>query len=97
MIYLTQKFITNEAKMMIKDNNIIFGDYVITQQKNAYNDKNSYWISKKDHTVCLYCFSEPSYITIKQVYKMLQKDFKGYIFYYENYLNERIRKHEDNI
>ena len=80
--------------MKIKNNNIIFGDYVITQQRNAYNDKNSYWISKKDHIVCLYCFSEPAYITIKQVYKELKKDFKGYILYYENYLNERVKNIE---
>ena len=83
--------------MKIKDNNIIFGNYVITRQKNAYNDKYSYWISKKDHTVCLYCFSEPTNVTIKEVYRMLQKDFKGYILYYENYLNERITKLEKNI
>lgn len=83
--------------MIIKDNNIIFGDYVITQQKNAYNDKNSYWISKRDHTVCLYCFSEPSYITIDKVYQILKKDFKDYILYYENYLNERVKKLEETI
>lgn len=83
--------------MMIKDNNIIFGDYVITQQKNAYNDKNSYWISKRDHTVCLYCFSEPSHITIEKVYHELKKDFKTYILYYENYLNERVKNIEKAI
>lgn len=83
--------------MIIKDNNIIFGNYVITQQKNAYNDKNSYWISKRDHTVCLYCFSETSYITIDKVYQILKKDFKDYILYYENYLNERVKKLEETI
>ena len=96
-MYFIQKFIVNEEKMTIKDNNIIFGNYVITQQKNAYNDKYSYWISKRDHTVCLYCFSEPSYVTIEKVYQTLKKDFKDYILYYENYLNERMRKHEETI
>ena len=47
--------------------------------------------------VCLYCFSEPSYVTIEKVYQTLKKDFKDYILYYENYLNERMRKHEETI
>lgn len=35
----------------------VFGDYVITGIKNAFNNRTSYWISKKGYTVALYCFT----------------------------------------
>ena len=37
--------------------NLICGDYVLTRQNNAFNDKTSYWISKKGMTISFYCFS----------------------------------------
>ena len=35
----------------------VYGDYVIAPIKNAFNDKISYWISKKHYSVAYYCFS----------------------------------------
>lgn len=37
----------------------IFGDYVLTPIKNAFNNKTSYWLSKKGCTKAIYCFSDP--------------------------------------
>lgn len=36
----------------------LFGDYVLTPVKNAFNEKTSYWLSKKGMTTAIYCFSE---------------------------------------
>ncbi|MEE1505082.1 MAG: hypothetical protein UGF89_12670 [Acutalibacteraceae bacterium] len=35
----------------------IFGDYVLTAVPNAFNKKTSWWLSKKDCTVAMYCFT----------------------------------------
>lgn len=34
-----------------------FGDYVLTGVKNAFNNKTSWWLSKKYMTRAMYCFS----------------------------------------
>ena len=34
-----------------------YGDYVFTPCQNAFNGKTSWWLSKKDCTVALYCFT----------------------------------------
>ena len=36
---------------------IIRGDYVFTPIQNAFNNKFAYWISKKEYTIALYCFT----------------------------------------
>lgn len=36
---------------------IVHGDYVLTSHRNVFNDKTSWWISKKGCTVAIYCFS----------------------------------------
>lgn len=41
----------------MKYKQIISGDYVLTPIKNAFNDKVSYWISKKGFTSAYYCFT----------------------------------------
>lgn len=33
------------------------GDYVLAPVKNAFNDKTSYWISKKGYLVAYYAFT----------------------------------------
>lgn len=43
--------------------NYVFGDYVITRVQNAFNNKHSFWISKKDYMISFYCFSIDSFIS----------------------------------
>lgn len=38
----------------------IFGDYVLTGIQNAFNNKRSWWLSKKHMTHAMYCFSTVS-------------------------------------
>ena len=35
----------------------IYGEYVFSPAKNAFNSKTSWWISKKNCTVARYCFT----------------------------------------
>ena len=35
----------------------IFGDYVFSPARNAFNSKTSWWISKKGYAVARYCFT----------------------------------------
>lgn len=35
----------------------VSGDYVFTPCQNAFNGKTSWWLSKKDCTVAIYCFT----------------------------------------
>lgn len=41
----------------MKNRTIILGDYVIAPVKNAFNNKYSYWISKKGYMYAVYCFT----------------------------------------
>ena len=34
-----------------------YGDYVFSPCQNAFNRKTSWWLSKKDCTVAIYCFT----------------------------------------
>ena len=45
------KLIKNE------DGSYVYGDYVLTPCKNAFNNKISYWLSKRDCTVAVYSFT----------------------------------------
>ncbi len=44
---------------------IVSGDYVLTPIQNAFNDKVSYWISKKGFTSAYYCFTPTSKADLK--------------------------------
>lgn len=35
----------------------VFGDYVFSPARNAFNRKTSWWISKKGYAVARYCFT----------------------------------------
>ena len=75
-------------KWQIDENgNYIYGDYVLTAVKNAFNNKDSYWISKKGYTVAFYCFS---YITNGDVMAQLSN-----IQVWCDYFEDRIKKLED--
>lgn len=50
---------------------ITIGEYVLTPIKNAFNDKCSYWISKKGYTLALYVFSVDSSMNQKDLNYML--------------------------
>lgn len=40
-----------------KKGNLVCGDYVLTRVNNAFNEKESYWISKKGCIYAFYCFT----------------------------------------
>lgn len=63
---------------------IVFGDYVFTPEKNAFNNKTSWWISKKGYTMSLYCFS--AYTENEAVYHLKAKD--SYIKMFEDNLTK---------
>ena len=41
-----------------KKEHIEMGEYVLTRVRNAFNNKTSYWLSKKGYTVAQYAFTE---------------------------------------
>ena len=45
------------VKEKIPMKSIVINDYVLTPCRNAFNQKISFWISKRGYTVALYCFS----------------------------------------
>jgi len=57
----------------------IFGDYVFSPAKNAFNRKTSWWISKKGYAVARYCFTAD---TEAEVERQLQST-DGYIKMFE--------------
>ena len=59
---------------------LICGDYALTRIKNAFNDKSSYWISKKDTTLSFYCFS----FRDEKDYWQNVEDPSQWINYFEN-------------
>lgn len=57
-----QRAKTAEAKVQPeteKPSPLVYGDYVLTPQRNAFNSQMSWWISKKGCTVARYCFTAP--------------------------------------
>lgn len=65
---------------------IIVGDYVFSPCKNGFNDKTSYWVSKKGYTIAVYAFTPTSKNDLKE---MTREDvLKSYI----NYLEQTIAK-----
>ena len=63
------------------------GEYVIIGIPNAYNKKTGYWISKKDCTVSLYCFTADRKL---EVNRQLKNGWPGYINYFEDFM-KRLR------
>lgn len=64
---------------------ITIGEYVLTPIKNAFNDKWSYWISKKGYTLALYVFSVDSSMSRKDLNYMLSASaIDSYIHFFEN-------------
>lgn len=43
---------------LVKQGNLyIYGEYVLSPCQNAFNSKKSYWLSKKDFMLAVYCFT----------------------------------------
>lgn len=61
------------------------GEYVIVGIRNAFNDKVSFWISKKGYTVSFYCFSATMQ---KEVDYQLSIGWPGYINMFEDALKK---------
>ena len=38
----------------------VYGDYVLVPMENEFNDKISWWLSKKGYTIARYCFTAPA-------------------------------------
>lgn len=66
----------------------VYGDYVLTGIPNAFNNKTSFWISKKGFTVSLYCFSAES---LRDLNEHLD-NIKAYISYFDNTVNSKKRE-----
>ena len=69
----------------------IFDNYVLTPIPNAFNSKTGWWLSKKDHTLAMYCFSTSGSDARQEAEMQEQtKGFDGYIRAYEDLL-KRLR------
>lgn len=62
----------------------IRGDYVITGVKNAFNDRASFWITKRGYTLAVYCFSA---MNRREVERQITDGMNGYIALFETRLN----------
>lgn len=60
------------------------GNYVLYPCQNQFNNRISYWISKKDHTICFYAFSVESWEKLPDKYP--DASFDSYISMYESCL-----------
>lgn len=54
----------------------IYGDYVLTPVQNAFNQKTSWWISKRGFSIARYCFTASSE---KEVDCQTKNGISGYI------------------
>lgn len=60
---------------MNNENHRIYGDYVITGIRNAFNSKTSYWLSKRDCAKAVYCFTA----TDQEVENQIRDGWDSYI------------------
>jgi hypothetical protein len=66
---------------------IVRGNYVLTPCKNAYNNKTSYWMSAKDCTISVYCFTPSNRKDLEN--QISNESWNQYIELFENILNAR--------
>lgn len=48
---------SSAPKLVKQGDSYIYGEYVLTPCQNAFNSKKSYWLSKKDFMLAVYCFT----------------------------------------
>lgn len=66
-----------------KNHYLIDNVYVLTGIENAFNDKKSYWLSKKDCILAMYCFSDNNCYSIEEQLKNIDE----YLIMLEKRLN----------
>lgn len=59
----------------------VFGEYVFTPMRNAFNKNTSWWISKKGFASALYCFSGDHN---EAKYQLTEERRQGYISMFES-------------
>lgn len=65
---------------------IILGDYVFIPCKNAFNNKVSYWVSKKDCMIAIYAFTPTSKRDLD--FHTTEDVLRSYINVFESKLNK---------
>lgn len=90
-------------KINYKIRQVIIGEYVAMPIKNAFNNKTSYWLSKKDCMLSIYMFTVENCFGIKDFEDRLKIDsIKPYIVMLEEQCkrelnNEVYREEMDKI
>ena len=74
----------------MKHKQIIVGDYVFTPCKNAFNNKTSYWVSKKDHTISVYAFTPMDNRDLKD--HISEKCLESYMRYFDSVVDRLSNK-----
>ena len=69
---------------------IIVGDYVFTPCKNAFNNKTSYWISKRNFTISLYVFTPMYSRDLK--YHTSEECLESYMRYFDSVVEKLSNK-----
>ena len=78
------------GKKMKELKQIIYGEYVATPIKNAFNNKTAYWLSKKDCTIAVYMFTVESWMQEKDVEAQLdERSLSSYIKLFEEKQNPK--------
>lgn len=87
-IVLIKDILKNICQMQYSQNSkkkelkpLLVGDYVISPIQNAYNDKISCWLSKKDFTLALYMFTVYGKHDLEQLLSM--ENLSSYFAMYE--------------
>lgn len=68
---------------MSENKTYFFGDYVLSGLPNAFNQKISYWLSKKHMAVSMYCFTIPGADTLEHQLKCIDTYIKIFQEKYE--------------
>lgn len=66
-----------------KNHYLIDNVYVLTGIENAFNNKCSYWLSKKDYILAMYCFSDNNCYSVEEQLKNIDE----YLIMLEKQLN----------
>ena len=82
------KFINCITEYVHKEK-IVIGDYVFTPCKNAFNNKMSYWVSKKGYMLAVYAFSPMDSSDLKELTS--EECLNSYIKLFDNMV-ERIKE-----
>lgn len=69
---------------------IIVGDYVFTPCKNAFNNKVSYWVSKRNYTISVYAFTPMYSEDLKE--HISEKYLESYMRYFDSVIEKLSNK-----